>query len=299
MKAFFAIPGDLNTPTGGYAYARRVLAEIGVAEVDLTPLPLPPGFPQVGEAEVSAALDALAGADAPVLLDALAGGALPGDALARLPVPVVMLCHHPLALETGMTPDDASRLRDSETAALAACRHVITASDTTAQILEADYAVPGDKLTVARPGTDPAPLAAGSGGPGLRIVSVGSLSRRKGHDLLISALAGVEQAWTLRIIGPALDPAYADQLRTQIEAQGLTDRVTLVGAWPPRRWSGSIIRPISSSSPRITKVSAWPLSKRWPAACRFWACHATRWPRRRWARPSWSRRSGLPRRSPT
>ncbi len=45
IEATFAVPGDLATPTGGYAYARRLLAEAGGAGVDLIHLALPGGFP--------------------------------------------------------------------------------------------------------------------------------------------------------------------------------------------------------------------------------------------------------------
>ena len=83
--------------------------------------------------------------------------------LRALPSPVVGLCHHPLALETGLAPGMAERLRRSERAALAACRHVVTTSAVTAATLAAEYGVAPGRLTVAPPGTDPAARAIGSG----------------------------------------------------------------------------------------------------------------------------------------
>jgi glycosyltransferase involved in cell wall biosynthesis len=157
---------------------------------------------------------------------------MPAEMLRALPGPVVALCHHPLALETGVGPADARRRRESERAALGVCARVIATSETTARTLAGDYAVPPARLTVACPGTDPAPRATGSGGPGVAILSVGSLTPRKGHDVLIAALAGLAQLdWRLTIAGPSdRDPGHARGLAAQIVAAGLRDRLLLAGA---------------------------------------------------------------------
>jgi len=150
--------------------------------------------------------------------------------------PVIALFNHPLALETGTAPAAARRLRASERAALAATARVIATSTTTATTLTADFAVPEARLTVACPGTDPAPRAGGSArnstSPGVAILAVGSLTPRKGHDVLIAALAGLAHLdWRLTIAGPAdRDPAHARDLAGQIGAAGLQDRVSLAGA---------------------------------------------------------------------
>jgi glycosyltransferase involved in cell wall biosynthesis len=234
IRATFAIPGHLAAPTGGYAYARRLLSDAGGAGVDLAHLALPGGFPdpsQAGLAETGRVLRALPTGH-PILIDGLALGVLPAEMLRALPGPVVALCHHPLALETGIAPPEAQRLRESERSALAECAHVIATSATTAGILAADYAVPEGRLTVACPGTDPAPRAKMSGGPGVAILSVGSLTPRKGHDVLIAALAGMAHLdWRLTIAGPAdRDAAHAGELARQIAEAGLRSRVVLAGA---------------------------------------------------------------------
>ena len=234
IRATFAVPGDLGAPTGGYGYARRLLAEAGGAGVALTHLALPGGFPNPTRGELAQTgrrLGALP-AGRPVLIDGLALGVLPAELLRALPGPVIALCHHPLALETGIAPAAARRRRASERAALAATARVIATSATTARTLAAEYAVPGARLTVACPGTDPAPRAAGSGGPGVAILSVGALTPRKGHDVLIAALAGLADLdWRLTIAGPAdRDPAHARELAGLVGAAGLRDRVSLAGA---------------------------------------------------------------------
>jgi len=234
IRATFAVPGDLATPTGGYGYARRLLAGAGGAGLDLTHLSLPAGFPDPAPAELAQTgrlLGALP-AGRPVLIDGLALGVLPPQLLRALPGPVIALCHHPLALETGIAPEAARRLRQSERAALAACARVIASSATTARTLTADYAVPEQHLTVACPGTDPAPRARGSGGSDVAILSVGSLTPRKGHDVLIAALSGLTHLdWRLTIVGPAArDATHAGELAGLIAQAGFRDKVCLPGA---------------------------------------------------------------------
>jgi glycosyltransferase involved in cell wall biosynthesis len=235
--AIFAVPGDIDTPTGGYAYARRLLAGAGDAGLALTHITLPDGFPHPAPAALAntARLLQASPPGRPILIDGLALGALPATLLQGLPGPVVGLCHHPLAHETGLTPAGVARLLAAERAALAQCAHVITTSATTAAILTAEYGVPPERLTVALPGTDPAPRAAGSGGPGVSILSVGSLTPRKGHDLLVAALAGLGGLdWRLTIAGPAdRDAACASDLKRRIAAHGLTARVHLAGPLAP------------------------------------------------------------------
>lgn len=227
-QAAFAVPGALETPTGGYAYARRLLREAP----ELTYLALPGGYPYPTDAdlaETARRLRALPKGQA-ILIDGLALGVLPGEVLRSLPGPVVALCHHPLALETGVSAADAVRLRDSECAALEVCAQVLTTSATTAAILTADYGVAPSRLTVAPPGTDAAPRAVGSGGSGVAILSVGSLTPRKGHDVLVAALAGLADLnWALTIAGPGRGAACARELEALIARQGFGRRIRLCG----------------------------------------------------------------------
>lgn len=236
MRVPFAIPGALETPTGGYAYARRLIREMPRHGVELVPLALPDGFPFPDAPALGRTEEVLAALppDRPVLVDGLALGALPERLLARIPAPVVALCHHPLALETGIATAAARRLEATERAALALARHVVTTSNATAAILTTDFGVPAARITVARPGTDPAPRGTGSGGRCCRILAVGSLTARKGHDRLVRALADhAALDWRLRIVGPARDRRAAAELRALVAEGGLEDRVTLVGALPP------------------------------------------------------------------
>src|SRR5947207_1710105 len=92
-----------------------------------------------------------------IVIDGLAFGVLP-EAAETLSVthPLVALVHHPLALETGLTPDDANALHESERKALSFAHAVVANSAATARALS-DYGVPAERITVAPPGTDRAP----------------------------------------------------------------------------------------------------------------------------------------------
>jgi hypothetical protein len=112
----FAIPGDLSTPTGGYAYDRRVLAELAGLGWSIERIALGNDFPRPSPetlADAAASLTAVP-AGQPILIDGLAFGAMP-DVAAALETthPVIALVHHPLALETGLSAEDAEALRFS------------------------------------------------------------------------------------------------------------------------------------------------------------------------------------------
>jgi glycosyltransferase involved in cell wall biosynthesis len=76
---------------------------------------------------------------------------------------------------------------------------------------------------VVEPGTDPAPRAAGSGGPGCAILSVGTLVPRKGHDVLLRALARLTDLdWSLTIAGgERATRSHAHGLRALAEELGI------------------------------------------------------------------------------
>ncbi|WP_261966985.1 glycosyltransferase family 4 protein [Prosthecodimorpha staleyi] len=233
----FAVPGDPGLPTGGYGYGRRIALELTELGLRVTPLRLPEGFPFPDAAAIAEAGRLLAEVPAgeTVLVDGLALGVLPEAAAAvarrgRL----VALVHHPLAHETGHSAETAARLAASERAALAHADAVVATGPGTARSLAAEYGVAPGRITLAPPGTDPAPPAIPSDDGPVRLLAVGSLIPRKGHDDLIAALAGLADLdWRLDIVGSAtLDRGHAATLAQRIEASGLADRIRLTGAIP-------------------------------------------------------------------
>jgi glycosyltransferase involved in cell wall biosynthesis len=233
IRATFAVPGDLGSPTGGYAYDRALIAAGPGAGLTLDHLALPGGFPFPSDAALAetARLMAAAPADRPLLVDGLALGAMPDAVAAAARAPLAAMLHHPLALEAGLSAAEADALRASETAALARVRAVIVTSAATAATVSAMFDVDPATITVARPGLDRAPRARGSGGVP-RILSVGSLIPRKGHDVLVDALARIaDRAWTAEIVGsPAYAPGWAASVRARVRGAGLAGRVRFVGA---------------------------------------------------------------------
>lgn len=236
VAAVFAIPGDITLPTGGYAYDREVLARLPAADIDVTHLALPAGYPDPSGEDLARTGEQIAATppDAILLIDGLAYGAMPAALIARFDRPIVALVHHPLCLEAGLAPARVAALRDLETAALALARHVIVTSSMTARTLAVDFGVPPERITVAEPGTEAAPRARGGAGHGIALLAVGSIVPRKGYDVLIRALEidaeEHESSWHLKIVG-ALDrsPLTLEALRAQIARSGLDRRIEIAG----------------------------------------------------------------------
>jgi glycosyltransferase involved in cell wall biosynthesis len=244
VKPFvFAVPGDLATPTGGYAYDRRMIAELADTGWRAEVLDLGADFPRPSAAARTTAMARLAAipAGAIVVVDGLALGVLPeaAEALAKHHRPVALV-HHPLALETGLPPHEAAALRSSERAALAPMRRVIVTSATTAGLLAADYAVPAGRITVAVPGVERGARVARADDDTVSLLAVGAVVPRKGYDVLLTALAALaDLPWRLTIAGPRdrnLD--YAAEVEAMVSALGLSHRVTLAGAVAPERLAG-------------------------------------------------------------
>lgn len=233
MRIVFAIPGDLMTLSGGYGYDRRVMQELTGCGVEVAYRQLPASFPLADAADADAAVrlinDGHRFSDV-AIVDGLAYGALPQEAIRKIAAPVFALCHHPLWLETGLSAERAQALRDTERRALALAAHVIVTSANTRDQLLRDFGVSASEITVAIPGTDGALRARGSGGSPM-LLAIGSIIPRKAFHLLVEALDGVRDLdWRLRIVGGVKhSPETAAMLRHQIEMKRLSGRIELMG----------------------------------------------------------------------
>ncbi|MDP1688054.1 glycosyltransferase family 4 protein [Hydrogenophaga sp.] len=213
----FLIPGDWNTPTGGYIYDRRMVLALREAGWTVEVCCLDGAWPDPDTAELAAASARIAAlADGTlVVADGLAFGTL-----AEVVAPHaerlrwVALVHHPLHLESGLSDATRQQRLTSETQALRHARHVVVPSPATA-IDVAAMGVPAAHISVVEPGTDAVPMVAtrARNGP-LRLLCVATLTPRKGHSLLLQALAGLMHLdWELHNVGSATrDPDTAAHL---------------------------------------------------------------------------------------
>ena len=234
---FFLVPGDPETPTGGFVYDRhavRGLAEAGrlggVLRVDGP-------FPETDPDTMVRAAAALAGVPD--------GAILMVDGLAYAPLvevirphagrlALVVLVHHPLGDETGLDAAAKARWLRDEVDALGLARRIVTTSRTTAGRL-AELGIDPALVVAVPPGVDgPVDLsfrAPPAPGAALRLLTVATLIPRKGQDLLVEALAPLAgRAWTLDLVGDARHPGFARSVETRIAALGLADRIALHGA---------------------------------------------------------------------
>jgi glycosyltransferase involved in cell wall biosynthesis len=228
----FVVPGDLQTLTGGYGYDRRILAGLQALGWRVSVQALDSSFPHPTSAALSHADQVFAGLheQALVLVDGLALGAMPQVVRAHSSrLNIVALVHHPLAAESGLEPARALELQHSERQALLSVRHVIVTSHATKQALAA-YGIAPERISVVQPGTDEAPLARRQH-DALQLLCVAAVTPRKGHDVLINALAPLASLrWTLTCVGSTTrDPATAAQLRSLLAHLGLEKRVLLTG----------------------------------------------------------------------
>jgi glycosyltransferase involved in cell wall biosynthesis len=237
------VAGDPNQYTGGYLYDARIARALSERGCVVETVGLAGRFPDADAVAARALEGALATcADgARVVIDGLALGALP-DVLARHAhrLCVVALVHHPLADEWGISPALAERLRASERRALALVRHVIVTSPTTARHLAAAYDVDAVRISTVEPGVERPPVTARPPNPVPRMLCVATLVLRKGHAVLVDALAQLRDVpWHCEFIGGERDPACARAVRAAIASRGLEGRIDWRGEVAPQHLSAA------------------------------------------------------------
>lgn len=232
-RCAFVIPGDITLPTGGYGYDRRVLALFGDHGIEASHVAIPGSYPDPSRDDFHATALAIAKTtkDSILLFDGLAYAVIPPALIRGFDRPIIALVHHPLCLEAGLDAERADDLRAMEIAALAEAEHVVVTSPFTGRMLVSDFGVPEANITVAEPGTDRTPRAAGSGQRTVQLLAVGSIIPRKGYGVLIEALAGLAtRDWHLTIAGAERDTETAATVRAAILDAGLTSHITFKGA---------------------------------------------------------------------
>ena len=236
------VPGDVDDValcSGGNLYDLGLCAVLAADGRVVHTLPVPGSWPHPAAADCTALAAALAAIPdgATVLVDGLVACGVPDVVVpAARRLVVVVLVHLPLGDETGAAAELVARERET----LAAVAGVVATSPWTARRLVALHGLDPDRIAVAAPGVDRAPLAPGTDGavtdPTLarrifHLLCVGSITPTKGQDLLVEALALVaDLPWTCDLVGPVRrDPVHVAAVRAAIGRHGLDARVRMTG----------------------------------------------------------------------
>ncbi len=141
-------------------------------------------------------------------------------------VGAVALIHHALAA-AGRDAAQRIEVTDAMRAMLPRLRRVIATSQPVADRLVQEFGVAA--VDVVEPGIGELTRNAATS-DSCRILSIGVLTPRKGHDVLLRALARLlDLDWSLTIAGAAgRDPEYAARLAAMVPKLGLADRVRLL-----------------------------------------------------------------------
>ncbi len=227
----FAVPGNLDSKTGGYIYDRRLIAELRNQGREVQHIELGSSFPDPSAEHLADAKVKLSGVPKAqaLIVDGLALGAMDSAIVRAISAPLVALIHHPLAYENGIDETRKQLLFETEKVNLSYAKEVIVPSANTKSLLVSEYEVPESKITIARPGVDRKNIAPKPQDPPL-ILSVGIQVPRKGHDVLLEALAKiVDLRWQAVLVGGVLDPKYGKSLVDLRERLGLASRVLFAG----------------------------------------------------------------------
>ncbi|WP_033307982.1 glycosyltransferase family 4 protein [Streptomyces iakyrus] len=232
----FVLPGGVDdpaAPSGGNAYDRRVCLDLPGFGWQVTKHAVAGDWPRPGadaRTELARTLSGLPDGAA-VLLDGLVACGVPEIVVPEAErLSMAVLVHLPLGDETGLDAAVAAELDAKERTVLRAVPAVIGTSDWAVRRLVSHHGLPPERVHVAAPGADIAPLAPGTDGVS-RLLCVAAVTPRKGQHRLVEALAAVrELPWSCVCVGALTqDPEYVAHLRSLIAEHGLEDRLELAG----------------------------------------------------------------------
>ncbi|HUE89633.1 MAG TPA: glycosyltransferase family 4 protein [Vicinamibacterales bacterium] len=235
----FAVAGRLDARSGGSVYNRRMAEGLARRGWIVDVQELDDSFPFPTTEALQHASDVLASVepDRLVLVDGLAFGAMP-DVIAHQAarLRLIAIVHLPLAAAVGLDAAVAGRFALSERRALAHATHVIVTGEATRSLM-ADCGLWHNDVVIVEPGTDRAPLAAGSGSADVNLLTVATLNPGKGHQTLIEALALLSHGrWRLTCVGSVTrHPETADRVRATVSRLGLEAQVSLAGELNEKR----------------------------------------------------------------
>ncbi len=231
----FVMPGgvdDRSAPSGGNAYDRRVCLDLPGFGWQAHRHPVAGDWPRPDAAardELARTLRELPDG-AVVLLDGLVACGVPEVIVPEAEegrLHMVVLVHLPLGDETGLDAAVAAELDAGRCCA----RCPPWSPPATGRVpLVSHHGLAPERVHVAAPGADIAPLAPGTDGVS-HLVCVAAVTPRKGQHRLVEALATVtDLPWTCSLVGGlGHDPEYVAHLRGLVREHGLEDRLELTG----------------------------------------------------------------------
>ncbi|WP_329282682.1 glycosyltransferase family 4 protein [Streptomyces sp. NBC_01451] len=232
----FVMPGGVDDPakpSGGNAYDRRISLDLAGFGWQVHKHAVDGEWPRPGadaRAELARTLRDLPDGTV-VLLDGLVACGVPEIIVPEAErLRLAVLVHLPLGDETGLDPAVAAELDALERTTLRAVPSVIATSDWAVRRLVSHHGLAPDRVHMAAPGADIAPLASGTDGVS-RLLCVAAVTPRKGQHRLVEALAAVtDLPWSCVCVGGLeQDPEYVAELRALIARHGLEDRLHLAG----------------------------------------------------------------------
>jgi glycosyltransferase involved in cell wall biosynthesis len=230
MRIALLTPGPTSRFMHNYAYTKRMAESLRALGHTVDAIELAGEYPLADErARQSAQLAWSALADALPLID---GRALPAFAPFETELHrAVAVINHPTPFGRPSTDSEKAAVREVELRLLPRLRRVICTNDEVAQRVATEFAVEPSRVCVVPPGTDQAVRSVGSGEACCHILSVGDLIPRKGHDVLLRALARLfDLDWRLTIVGNAeRDPDHAAALHSLADELSVTRRVRFAG----------------------------------------------------------------------
>ncbi|ELP71156.1 glycosyltransferase family 4 protein [Streptomyces turgidiscabies] len=232
----FVMPGGVDDParpSGGNAYDRRISLDLPGFGWQVHKHAVAGDWPRPGadaRAELTRTLRELPDGTV-VMLDGLVACGVPEIIVPEAErLRLAVLVHLPLGDETGLDPVVAAELDALERTTLRAVPSVIATSDWAVRRLVSHHGLAPDRVHMAAPGADIAPLASGTDGVS-RLLCVAAVTPRKGQHRLVEALAAVtDLPWSCVCVGGLeQDPEYVADLRALIARHGLEDRLHLAG----------------------------------------------------------------------
>ena len=228
----FVVPGRLDQLTGGYLFERHIVEGLRARGRVVRVIELSTRDPMADGAMIAAIPDG-----ARTVVDGLALTSL-GEVVAAQAhrLRVIAFVHGPLAQETDLPLAAAQRAALREAGLLSTVRGILCPSRRTAAAVEG-YGISSERVAVVSPGTaKPKRPSRLRRGPVRALLCVANLVPRKGHELLVEAMAQiVDLDWSLTCIGSLeRDRATVRSVRRKILATGLGRRITLAGECPPQ-----------------------------------------------------------------